>query len=262
LVHGSDEKIVNSDHESPIHVLHVDDDRGMLDLVSEYLGVVDESLRVVSVADPERGLERLRADDDIECVLSDYEMPEMDGLTFLSCVRSARPTIPFVLYTARGDEEIASRAITAGVSDYVQKSTGTAHYRKLSVRIRNEVARARAERQKETQLAALEAARDGICVLDADGRVTYANEAYLDLYGYEREELYGTHWEALHPEEEVAFMTREVLPRVEEEGEWRGDSEGRRSDGRTFRESKSVATLPGGGLVIVATAYDRIETRS
>jgi PAS domain S-box-containing protein len=246
---------MGSDRDEPIHVLHVDDDPAFLDLVSRFLERTDEGITVVSVDDAAAALDRLEGDDRIECVLSDYEMPGMDGLEFLSCVRDRCPRLPFILYTGRGDEATATEAITRGVSDYVQKDVDATHYLKLGVRIRREVERARAEREKETRLAALEAAHEGICIVGARGRINYANEAYLDLYGYERAELLGERWQRLHPDEEVDLITHEVLPHVEEHGEWSGESVGRRSDDTTFRESKSVTALPDGGLVIVARAY-------
>lgn len=246
---------------TPITVLHVDDDESFRELVVKFLRRTDEAIRVVSVGDVADGVERLRTDD-IDCVLSDYEMPEMDGLDFLSRVRAFSTRLPFILYTSQGDEEVAKTAISKGVDDYIQKRPSAAHYLKLVARIRNEVRRARAEREREKQLAALEAASEGICVLDDGGRVSYANQAYLDLYGYEREELLGKSWEVLHPESEVEFMTSEVLPRVEREGEWNGESSGQEVDGTEFRESKSVATVPGGGLVIVATAVTQSTSAS
>lgn len=244
------------DGSEAIRVLHVDDDPAFLDLVKQFLERVDDRIQVVSVEDATAGLERLRADDRIECVLSDYEMPGEDGLVFLGSVRACRPNLPFVLYTGQSDEEIAAEAITAGVDDYVQKGSTRTHYLKLGVRIRRAVERRRAEAEKETRLAELEAAREGICIIDARGRVKYANRAYLDLYGYERDELLGEPWETLHPDDEVALITSEVLPYVEEHGEWGGESVGQRADGTTFSESKSVSTLPDGELVIVVTAYE------
>lgn len=243
-------------------MLHVDDDPELLDLLSFCLERENDRLQVVSTTDTSEGLERLRSDDRIECVLSDYDMPAMDGFAFMARVRRLRPNVPFVLYTGRGDEEIAAEAIARGVDDYVRKGAGRTHYLKLGVRIEREVARARAERETEVRLAALEAAREGICILDSEGRVNYANDEYLSLYGYEREALLGQSWTTLHPDAEVEFITSEVLPVVESEGEWRGTSEGRRADGSTFPESKSVAILPNGGLVIVATAYERVAAEA
>lgn len=193
----------------------------------------------------------------IDCLLSDYEMPSTDGLQFLAAVRRRRPRLPFLLYTSRGDPELVSDALAAGVSDHVQKSTGEAHYVKLGNRIRREVERHRAREAAAERLAALEAVREGICVLDADGRVKYANDAYLELYGYERSALLGRRWETLRPESEVELIVRDVLPFVEDHGEWGGETVGRRADGETFQESTEISALPDGELVVTARPFER-----
>lgn len=50
-------------------------------------------------------------------------MPTANGLEFLESVRDRYPAIPFILYTGKGSEEIASDAISAGITDYVHKAS-------------------------------------------------------------------------------------------------------------------------------------------
>jgi CheY-like chemotaxis protein len=74
-------------------------------------------------------------------------MPGKDGIEFLQAVREAYPDLPFVLFTGKGSEAVASDAISAGVTDYLQKQSGTEQYELLVNRIRNAVqARREAER--------------------------------------------------------------------------------------------------------------------
>lgn len=231
-------------------VLHVDDDPATLDLVGRYLERVDEGLVVTGETGAEAALERL-GEASFDCVLSDFDMPGQDGLAFLAEVREHRPEVPFLLYTGKGSEEIAAEAISAGVDDYLRKDSGEGHYTVLANRIRRETARSRGERDRERRLAAMDAAREGICIIDEDGRFAYANEAHCELYGYGREALVGMPWQAVHPESEVERILAEVLPAVDADGEWTGQGTGLRADETEFPESKSVASLPGGGLVVV-----------
>jgi CheY-like chemotaxis protein len=54
-------------------------------------------------------------------IVTDLQMPEMDGLTLVRAVRRRFPTIPVVLMTAHGSESLAVEALVAGAADYVPK---------------------------------------------------------------------------------------------------------------------------------------------
>lgn len=121
-----------------LHVLHVEDDPDFADLVSAFLERADEQMTVSIAHTASEGLAHLSRND-VECIVSDYDMPEMDGLEFLETVRESHPDLPFILFTGKGSEEIASEAIAAGVTDYLQKASGTELYELLANRIRNAV---------------------------------------------------------------------------------------------------------------------------
>ena len=203
-------------------VLHVDDDEGFADLVSVYLEREDSGLEVVTKTDPIDGVERL-SKGDVDCVVSDYDMPEMNGLAFFEEVREDHPNLPFILFTGKGSEEIASEAISAGVTDYLQKESGTDQYALLANRITNVVQQTQAAEEMAQGFKALETAREGISLLDEEGKFLYVNQAYADVYGYSREELVGQHWELLYAEEHIDQLYEEVLPAVPRDGRWQGE---------------------------------------
>ncbi|MGB9966050.1 PAS domain S-box protein [Halobacterium sp. CBA1126] len=129
--------------DEPIRVLHVDDDESFGELAGTYLERVDDAIDVATVTTTTAALDRL---DDADCVVSDYDMPAQNGIEFLETVRERYPDLPFVLFTGKGSEEIASEAISAGVTDYLQKEAGTEQYTVLANRVRNAVERRRSER--------------------------------------------------------------------------------------------------------------------
>ncbi|CAI49449.1 receiver box response regulator [Natronomonas pharaonis DSM 2160] len=138
----------------PVRVLLVDDDPSLADLMASQLGSLREEFSVRVETDPNDALEAVEADD-IDCVVSDYHMPEMNGLELLQYVREMDPNIPFILFTARGSEEIASEAVSEGVTDYFRKRRGSEQWRVLANRIENVAARYRAEEAVQRRESAL-----------------------------------------------------------------------------------------------------------
>ena len=132
-----------------IHILHVDDDTRLTKLVSRFLQKDDDRFAIRTAASAEEGLERLtdEVSEEFDCIVSDYEMPGENGIEFLRAVREEYPDLPFILYTGKGSEEVASEAIRAGVTDYLQKEAGPDQYTLLSNRVRNAVERYRATQQ-------------------------------------------------------------------------------------------------------------------
>jgi CheY-like chemotaxis protein len=134
----------------PIRVLHVDDDPAFLDLASTFLERDSARIEVVTATGAAEGMDAL-GDGDLDCVVSDYDMPGRNGIDFLQAVREAHGDLPFVLFTGKGSEEIASEAISAGVTDYVRKAPGSDQYTILSNRIENAVEAARAQARAARQ---------------------------------------------------------------------------------------------------------------
>jgi CheY-like chemotaxis protein len=129
-----------------IQVLHVDDEPEITELTGTFLQREDDRFTVETATSADEGLQLI--DEHLpDCIVSDYNMPGMDGLEFLQTVREEYPDLPFILFTGRGSEAVASDAISAGVTDYLQKQSGTEQYELLANRIRNAV-RARRETQR------------------------------------------------------------------------------------------------------------------
>ena len=181
-----------------IQVLHVDDDPAFAEVTKTYLEREEPQLVVDTETDPRTALSRIEADAP-DCVVSDYEMPEMDGLELLESVRERHPRLPFVLFTGKGTESIASNAIAAGVSEYVQKEVGTDQYAVLATRITNSVERYARERELEQYRTLVETAGDAMCVLDENARFDVVNAAFERLVDRDRNDLIGSHISAVLP---------------------------------------------------------------
>ena len=136
---------------APPRVLHVEDNSFFAKVTS---GVLDDDYEIsVSTVDSAEAALNCLETERVDCVVSDYEMPGMDGLEFLDAVREKYPEMPFILLTGGGSEQIASKAISAGVTDYLRKGTGKEQFAVLANRIENAIARHRAERSANRLIA-------------------------------------------------------------------------------------------------------------
>ncbi|MDY6818328.1 MAG: response regulator, partial [Halobacteriales archaeon] len=118
-----------------LQLLLVDDDDEQLGLAAERLTAALDGADIRTATDPTAALEIVTSES-IDCVVSDYRMPDQDGLSLLRDIRAETPNVPFILFTGQGSEEVASEAIAAGVTDYVQKG-GPEVYELLANRIEN-----------------------------------------------------------------------------------------------------------------------------
>jgi len=201
-----------------IHVLHVDDEPDVADLAARFLERADERFTVVTATSAEQGLAVL-ADSAVDCIVSDYDMPGQNGIEFLEAVRETEPDLPFILYTGKGSEEIASEAISAGVTEYMQKGTGTDQYTVLANRIANSVEQYRAEQDAERtreRLAELSrSSTDCLWLFDRDWEELLFISGYEDVWDRPESAIRADpkdFLQAVHPDDRA--LVRDAMDRL------------------------------------------------
>ena len=238
----------------PIRLLHVDDEPDFPETAAVFLERELDGLTVETAPDAEAGLACLEAGA-FDCVVSDYDMPGRSGVEFLEAVRDRYGDLPFVLLTGKGSEEVASAAISAGVTDYLQKGSGTDQYAILANRIENAVGHYRSQQDLEENRRRLslfvEQSPLGVVGYDDSFTITTVNGAAEEILGYDAEELVGGTWKPFVPEEyhrHVAAVERELL---EEEGGYHSLNENVRKDGeRIVCEWHNRVVTDGDGEVV------------
>jgi len=205
-----------------IRVLHVEDEPEFAAVTAEVLEAESGRLAVETAADAEEGFDRLTADG-FDCVVSDYDMPGRNGIEFLHAVRERFPDIPFILFTGRGSESVASEAISAGVTDYLQKESKKEQYTVLANRIIRAVEKYRAEQQLERQndlfRKAQELANVGAWAYDREsGRIRWSEQVH-EMHGVseEFEPTLERLAEFYHPQDQPRL--NELTRRAVQEGE-------------------------------------------
>ncbi|MBV0901171.1 ATP-binding response regulator [Haloarcula salina] len=198
-----------------IRTLVVDDSDFFAEMTADTL-TQEHDIDAVAATGASEALDRLESGG-FDCVVSDYEMPEMDGLELLDEIRRDNPSIPFILLTGRGDEETASAAIAAGVADYLLKLevVEDKQYGRLANRIENVVSQDRTRKKFESLVAD---SPDGIAHLTIDGRILSVNPSMADRLGADADALVDRNLRDVM-DAEVADQRIEAGRRVVETGE-------------------------------------------
>lgn len=171
-----------------LRVLVVDDEQEMLD-VSKSLLEARGDMSVDTALSPYEALNKL-SKGGYDAIVSDYQMPHMNGIQLLKSLKAKGDGTPFIIFTGRGREEVAMEALNNGASFYLQKGgASTAQFAELA----NMIWRCALARQAESiyrQFAEL--AQEGIWMIDSNHVTVFANQRMADMLGFTLQELLGT----------------------------------------------------------------------
>lgn len=176
-----------------LRVIYVDDQPDLLEFGKMFLEEFDDYTVTITTSVTEALNLIFYASFDI--IISDYEMPIINGIQFLNKLKAAGNTTPFILFTGRGREEIVIQAINSGADFYVQKGGDPdAQFAELSNNIKSAVKRKRAEdalRASETRYRTIiNTTVDGFWLVDANTEMIIdVNDTYCKMVGYTREEI-------------------------------------------------------------------------
>jgi PAS domain S-box-containing protein len=163
----------------------------------------DDTLLVDTAHGADDALDRL-ATATYDCVLSTYALPDGDGVTVLRQIRDFDPDLPFVLYTHGGSEQIASEAVSAGVSEYLPDDPDADQTEPIASLITDLVSDA-----ADTSVAKIrelaEATDDVLWLISADWEdLLFVNSAYSRIWGQSETRLRAdptAFLDAVHPED-------------------------------------------------------------
>lgn len=216
-----------------LQVLHLEDNLADATLVESILQTEGISSKVTCVktrAEYEAALER----GDFDVILSDYSLPQFDGLSALALARQRQPDKPLIFVSGTMGEEAAVESLKQGATDYVLKD----HLARLPSAVLRAVAEAhelaRSQQAEETireQAALLDKAQDAIMVRDLEERIRFWNKSAERMYGWTAEEALGRNADELLNQgesNELEAANQGVL----QKGEWQGEIQQLTKDGK------------------------------
>jgi PAS domain S-box-containing protein len=178
-----------------IRILYLDDEEGLLEIGKLFLEM-EGDFSVSTTTSPEEALDLIEAHR-CDAVLSDYQMPRMNGIEFLKRVRALDENIPFIIFTGRGREEVVIEALNSGADFYLQKGGDpTAQFTELKNALRTLVERSATEQRlhrTESMLFTMaKHVRDVIFRISTQPAlgVEYISPAIVSITGHEQNDFY------------------------------------------------------------------------
>ena len=189
--------VVNTSLETEadkIEILHVDDDPSVLELTGSFLCMELGRANITTATSSDEGLDQL-AENTFHCIISDYDMPGRDGLELLADVREQHPNLPFILYTG-----------------YLQKG-GPDQLQRLTNRVKHAAKEHRTQIESERYSTVLSALGYPIYIVNSEAEFEYVNRAFIELTGYDRDEIIGSSPGLIKTEEDV-IKANEMLSKI------------------------------------------------
>ena len=177
-----------------IHVLYVDDEPDLLLIGKQFLEKYDDL--IVTTANSAENAITLLNTHSFDLIISDYQMPYRDGIAFLKYLKSVGNTIPFILFTGKGREDVVIEALNNGADFYLQKGgEPITQFAEMVHIIRQTVSRRRSDiRLKETEKRMsqiIDFLPDATFAIDNDGIVIAWNQAMEEMTGISKKTMLG-----------------------------------------------------------------------
>ena len=201
-----------------IRVLHLEDDPHDAELIQRKLKSEGLSFEIVWV-DRREAFESALEREVFDLVLTDYNLPDYDGMSALKRAREKQPDLPVIAISGTLGEEEAVECLKAGATDYVLKQ----RLQRLGAAVRAALDRSRLKREargaeirlRESEKRFRQMAeniRDVFFLVDADShRILSISPAYAEIWGRSCESAYANpeSWtEAIHPDDRASIYEK------------------------------------------------------
>ncbi len=180
--------------ELPVSVLYVDDEPALLEIGKLFLEQAGD-ITVTTAEGAEEAIQLIKGRH-FDGIVSDYQMPGMDGIAFLKHLRESGNTIPFIIFTGKGREEVVIEALNSGADFYLQKGGDPkSQFAELTNMIRAAISHKMAEKlAKETEKRLYDIIQflpDPTFAIDSSGVVIAWNHAIEEMTGIAAQDMVG-----------------------------------------------------------------------
>jgi len=232
--------------KTDLHILMLEDDPLDAELIKSQLLLLEEYNCIVQwTVNRESYLQALQTGSP-DIILSDYTLPQYNGLEALYDLKSKNSLIPFIFVTGTINEETAAGTIKAGAWDYVVKDR--LFRLPLAIRgalqLKDEKLNTTVAEAKNRQLSmAVEQSPVHIVISNTDNKIEYVNTKFTEVTGYTPDEVLGKDVSILVPEDKKEDYLESFQKNFLSSETWSGEVQSIKKDGSMFWEYYSISPL-------------------
>lgn len=207
-----------------LQILYVEDDIVVRNELEQLLSGFFS--KVFTASNGREGLDTfLENKNEIDIILTDINMPIMNGIDMVKYIRDNSPQIPVLITTAHSDSEYLSESIKLKVQDYITKPVDVRNLLKVMNELASVMYQEFILEQQTKELAQYKEVIDSnniVVKTDIHMNITYVNELFCQITGYDKEELLGEELKVLkHPDASSDIYTK-MYAKVLNNKPWHG----------------------------------------
>lgn len=182
----------------------------------------------------------------LDAIVSDINMPKMNGVEFLKVIRDEYPEMPFIFTTAYSEVEYLLEAIRLDATDYLLKPIELKTLLKKINRACRERQQSEMIQKQKNELERYLRAIDHVAVItktDLQGHITFANQNFCDVSGYNKDELYGQNHNIVRHPDMTSVIYEKLWSQIQQGETWQGKLKNIAKDGSPYFVNATIIPL-------------------
>ncbi|MGA1939697.1 EAL domain-containing protein [Arcobacter sp. YIC-310] len=228
-----------------IKVLYAEDEHLTRDTIEDLLNIIFNEVLVAK--DGEEALEIFKANDDIDLLITDINMPKINGLELLKITKELKPELATIIVSAHSESKFMLNAIKLSVDNFIVKPLDAMQ---LFDVIKKAIEKTVLRKQNQRNLMILKQYQEItnkssiISKTDASGVITFVNDNFCEISGYSQEELIGKNHNVVRHPDNPKELFKELWTTIKIKKEpWSGIIKNLAKDGKSYFVKSTIKPL-------------------
>jgi PAS domain S-box-containing protein len=225
-------------------VLYVEDENDILESISEVLE--DLFNEVITATNGGDALALFNYHKNIDMIITDINMPQMDGLELIEHIRKIDKNIPILITSAHSDHDFLIKSIELKVDGYILKPVDVYQLISEIEKIKENIVAKKELKKNLKLLDEYKSAIDESALVsktDKRGVITYVNDSFCKISGYTKDELIGKNHNIVRDSDTPSSVFKILWKTIKSKKSWKGIIKNRKKDGGIYYVDSHVIPI-------------------